>query len=501
MTVCAFAAGATARACSDAPWRSRARPAGSRRCRGVAVMVLAQAADTRKPRPALADVPKAADDDRREPIAATKHRLSPWGEPVERAIREGVRFLKQQQHPDGSWPEIEKRPTRGRPAWSTLALLTAGEQPDSPTIRKALEFLRNFGPDESSQHLRDRVADHGLRRRRSGPRSASIAANVEWLERCPDQAGRPDGSGPGPWTYSENKMQAGDNSNTQYALLGLNAASEVGRRGRRRGLGAVPRTTSSDSRIATVAGRTHPFTAVDRQHDLAGDLQPDHHRARSGTQGRSTSRARRSGTAARAGSTGTCSRASTGWPAISRSSQNFGHGQVWKFYYLYGLERAGRLAGVRFFGKHDWYRVGAEELVHDQDQLSGFWQGRPDGERPDPATSFALLFLAKGRAARPDQQALPPTAQRLEQRPRRYAEHRRRRLPRLEDLLTWQVVDPGTATVPDLLQAPILFFNGHQLPSSPTRPGKRSASMSSRAASSSPTPAAARANSTRASGG
>ena len=33
-------------------------------------------------------------------------------------------------------------------------------------------------------------------------------------------------------------------------------------------------------------------------------------------------------------------------------------------------------AGIRFFGQHDWYRLGAEELVHEQDRLSGFWQGR-----------------------------------------------------------------------------------------------------------------------------
>jgi len=35
--------------------------------------------------------------------------------------------------------------------------------------------------------------------------------------------------------------------------------------------------------------------------------------------------------------------------------QNFGGGQQWRFYYLYGLERAGRLAGVRFLGEHDWF--------------------------------------------------------------------------------------------------------------------------------------------------
>ena len=61
--------------------------------------------------------------DRADRVAA---RLSPWGERVERSIREGVRFLKQQQRPDGSWPDIDgdsrsgydqpgpARPARGR---------------------------------------------------------------------------------------------------------------------------------------------------------------------------------------------------------------------------------------------------------------------------------------------------------------------------------------------------------------------------------------------------
>ena len=33
-----------------------------------------------------------------------------------------------------------------------------------------------------------------------------------------------------------------------------------------------------------------------------------------------------------------------------------------------------------------------------------------------------------------------------------------------KSLLTWQVVDPGAATLPELLQAPIIFFNGHHAP-------------------------------------
>ena len=139
--------------------------------------------------------------------------------------------------------------------------------------------------------------------------------------------------------------------------------------------------------------------------------------------------------------------------------QNFPMGQQWKLYYLYGLERAGRLAGIRFFGQHDWYRLGAEELVRTQDRLGGFWRGAT--EQPTVATSFALLFLAKGRA--------PVLINKLRHNPRADWNHDPDDVRNLvavvsrdwKNLLTWQIVDPAVANVADLLQAPILFFNGH----------------------------------------
>src|SRR5262249_58114430 len=66
------------------------------------------------------------------------------------------------------------------------------------------------------------------------------------------------------------------------------------------------------------------------------------------------------------------------------------------FYNLYGLERAGRLTGLRFFGDHDWYREGCEYLVRRQDS-GGAWVGSSFEKHPVLATSFALLFLSKGR--------------------------------------------------------------------------------------------------------
>ena len=144
--------------------------------------------------------------------------------------------------------------------------------------------------------------------------------------------------------------------------------------------------------------------------------------------------------------------------------QNFGAGHLWQFYYLYGLERAGRLAGIRFFGQHDWYRMGAEELVHSQEKVNGSWHGQLIENDPVLATSFALLFLAKGRA--------PVLINKLRHGPVSDWDNDPDDVRNMvnivsrewKSLLTWQVVDPAVASVPELLQAPIVFFNGHKAP-------------------------------------
>ncbi len=66
------------------------------------------------------------------------------------------------------------------------------------------------------------------------------------------------------------------------------------------------------------------------------------------------------------------------------------------FYGLYGIERAGRLSGERFIGGHDWYRVGCQCLVNSQ-KPDGSWSAPTFDGQEIVATSFALLFLGKGR--------------------------------------------------------------------------------------------------------
>jgi len=81
--------------------------------------------------------------------------------------------------------------------------------------------------------------------------------------------------------------------------------------------------------------------------------------------------------------------------------------EMWQYYYLYGLERAGVLSGAAWMGRHDWYLEGAEYLV-EQQRDGGSWlserqmlvPGMPAAGGSAPGsnyldTCFALLFLKR----------------------------------------------------------------------------------------------------------
>lgn len=65
----------------------------------------------------------------------------------------------------------------------------------------------------------------------------------------------------------------------------------------------------------------------------------------------------------------------------------------WHIYYLYGLERAGMLYGTDLIGTRDWYDDGAEWLIEHQAD-NGSWRNVPD-------TCFAILFLKRATSPLP----------------------------------------------------------------------------------------------------
>jgi hypothetical protein len=74
--------------------------------------------------------------------------------------------------------------------------------------------------------------------------------------------------------------------------------------------------------------------------------------------------------------------------------QNPEQADSWVYYYLYGMERVGRILDTEFIGDHEWYPYGARHLL-DQQRGDGTWKHKYHEEEPPLPTSFALLFLTR----------------------------------------------------------------------------------------------------------
>jgi hypothetical protein len=383
---------------------------------------------------------------------------------VERAIKDGVSFLKSKQNNDGSWNDVDPQSHGGTTALVTLALLAAGETKDSRAVARALDHLRRFKAADlgrvysvSLQTMAFAAADPDRFR-------VEITANVFWLEQAQIQPG--DGRGwAGSWTYDEAKRVPGDNSNSHFALMALNAASEVGVKVDAKTWALARNYWVSSQRMD--GGFTYqpdapsPVTASMTCAGVSSLIITGLKRY----QGRETIAGERIQNCGKGVANLPVEKGIDWLAAHFHVGMNFprANGQ-WKYYYLYGLERTGRLAGVRFFGDHDWYREGAEMLVHDQKPF-GPWQGSDAYEsEPVLATSFALLFLAKGRT--------PVVINKVRHGPGEDWDNDHDDVRHLVDLvgrdwkhlLTWQTIDPEVADVEDMLQAPIAFMNGHHAP-------------------------------------
>ncbi|MCY2934086.1 MAG: DUF4159 domain-containing protein [Planctomycetota bacterium] len=386
-------------------------------------------------------------------------------EDVERSIREGIRFLKSRQKADGSWsqPGFEQHNT-GVTSLVTLALLTAGEDPKLAQIQKALAYLRQYRAEDLDSVYAVSLQTMALAAAEPEADKVRLTANVQWLENAQI---KPNDriSWAGTWSYTGKKTSQGDNSNTQYALLGLNAASEVGIPVRpevwklardywtqtqtRSGGWAYTPSSTGETGSMTCAGISSMIITGLRRYQGTERLLGDRIEG--------------------CGAGGFDRRVQAGIDWLSnRFTVRANPGSpvgIWRYYYLYGVERAGRLSGTRYFGKNDWYREGARELVAEQDRLQGFWRGSDNIEK-DPliATSFALLFLAKGRT--------PVLINKLRHAPgldwNNDVDDVRNIVNVVSKdwnhLLTWQSVDADRSSIEELMQAPILFMNGHESP-------------------------------------
>ncbi len=400
--------------------------------------------------------------------------LSP--QQVRAAIDSGIKYLKRTQQANGSWPDYQNH-EGGVTGLCTLALLNSGLTAQDETVRKALQWLRaqKFRGvyARSVQTMALAVADP------ANPVSymPQIKANVEWLETAQL---KPGSASPGGWGYTQ-EQGASDNSNAQFALLALHEAERAAEtagltlvkpntwqlalkywRDQQNGDGSwsyLPSGGGFDQGTGsmTCAGLASLIIATDQLNKGDAEVRGDEVLC-CGQQSNDEAIERGLDWLAR--------NFTASSNPVNRGLLRGGNAGQYHFYYLYGVERVGRMTARRFLGRHDWYREGADVFLNDRppDGLSGFWQGVGHGEiDPNVSTSLALLFLSKGRR--------PVVMGKLRHGPgsdwnlhrtdaanlTRYAERKWGRD------LTWQVIDPkGQVEVEDLLQTPVIYISGRK---------------------------------------
>ena len=394
----------------------------------------------------LAPAPLRAAD--REPA-----KVSP--EKIRRAIDKARDWLLGEQQPNGTWQVMRADDKSvGATALVMLALANAGVPAEHPQMARALDWIRRQKPEETySVSLQTMI----LAMLSPDADRAILERNVEWLEGTQVSQGPAAGS----WSYGRAKG-TGDNSNSQFALLGLHEADRVGVRVRQEvwvraqqywvscanpdGSWGYTIGNSGGSGSMTCAGIASVW--ITSQHVGAPDARA-------------------------AKDTVACCGGGTSPKVIERGLDWLGRrfsvvenpmaGQTWLHYYLYGLERVGRFTARRYIGDSDWYLEGARMFVSTQDNLTGAFRG---GRIEDPvvATSFALLFLAKGR--RPvivskSRHGPEPDWNRHGHDVAHLVEHVESRWKKDYPAgLSWHVVDTPSASLEDLLQAPVLWISG-----------------------------------------
>ena len=383
-------------------------------------------------------------------------------EQVRTAIHRAITYLREQQQRDGSFSKLGQY-SIGATGICTLALIEAGVELDDPAIRRALDSLRTGQSDWTYD-----VALQTMTLCRAGMASdiALIRRNVQWLER----AQKAEGADRGAWGYHQRHGTGPtcDNSNTQFALLALYDAQQFGSPVNpetwKQALLYWERTKNVDGSWGYHQGNsgTGSMTCAGISSLLIAGASVNSDDAKADGGGCQCVDQKQNATVENA----------LRWLADHfKVSFNPGtNSEDHRIYFLYGLERSGRLSGRRFLvpsspsrdnPPRDWYRVGTSFLVKSQ-TAGGFWVGKGVGENQDYiATSLALLFLSKGR--RP---VLVSKLQRVDgdwnllrhdlAHLTGYVE-KQWKIP-----LTWQVVDGMTATVDDYAQAPVLYISGSE---------------------------------------
>lgn len=406
---------------------------------------------------------------------------------VNEAIKKGLEYLLKQQNPDGTFKGNYARSyPLGYNALGALTLVKCGASLKHPSVRNAYrnlsgqplkktysvglylmaleaKYYNKKNIEKYKEKKKKKRSDLSTTTERGGGlagfkpkiarRDRAMAQKlVNWLVKA--QASN------GSWDYyakpsqytpqgATQKTDRTDNSNMQYAILGLKAGSRLGAK--------VPASAVLKNLQYIIGDQSEPGAKVkpfvipaahldsfefkkngDKKSDLSTGTDPSY-----GAESRDNYVARgwgyTPGYTARTG--GTQSMTTAGLTAaiicksellgskyfkgelVKKTNLAIEDGCAWLaanmklapqpghwFYFMYGLERAGSLAGVRYFGTRDWYYEGVNVLLPLQNEDGSFSytrqnQGRAPnapgkGQQPRTVsnicdTCFTLLFLKR----------------------------------------------------------------------------------------------------------
>ncbi|MBL8821056.1 MAG: DUF4159 domain-containing protein [Planctomycetia bacterium] len=428
-----------------------------------------------------------------EPILAQAPEITP--QQVREAIQKGIDFLKRtQDNQTGNWERFNAAPiqlgdyTGGVTALATIALLESGVPPSDPVMKKALDYLEKLPPKKTYVASLQAIALSQADPQRYGPKIREI---IDWLIQVADASAQ--GSMIA-WGYPMGGINRPDHSNTQYAVLALREAHAAGitvkpeiwqkvkkmylaSQNASGGWGYNIEGDGSERLTMTSAGVCGLLICDMSLPIIQGPPNADGEYANCGMRDVDNEKAIERGLR------------QIGNKFNIDIGRNIFQGTSFPFYNIYGIERVGRFSGLRFFNRGgtmiDWYRQGVKTLLAVQSQ-AGKWESRAliDGD-PVLATSFSLLFLAKGK--------MPILVQKIAHGPtprgytgnwnihhndvRNLTDFCSKQVFKKENRavpMTWQIFDAARQAVgrdvsqdvilQDLLQAPICYINGSEAP-------------------------------------
>lgn len=388
---------------------------------------------------------------------------------VATSIDKGKAYLYSIQKPDGTWenvtaPEGVKLDNShdgaqwgGRTALAVYALLSCGEKPTEPKLQKAIRFL----------HEKPSTGTYAIALKclvwLQLPETDEVRKSIRRDATLLRQLARPVKTGYPVWDYGPGTRKDYSLSRAQYAALGLWAASEMNIE--------IPANVWESIEKCWEAAQTPeggwkykfpddatagPTTVAMTASALATlyiaqDFTKSGYYA--GARGNATSVPIEKGMAYLAQN------------FQKRVAQKNEVDREFTYTQLYSIERTGLASGLRTFGPHDWYGIGARFLLGQQQPNGSFAASKHKLFDTLVNTSFAILFLQRGRTPVAFNKfdytlgVTDPKTAVWNQRPRDIANVTRWLSRSLERELRWQIV-AADAKLPALLESPILYLAG-----------------------------------------